>query len=74
MLYQVRIQLFQAEKFVIDHVKKKKIMVIWSQHLSMNLHSLIKSFVINEQSFKPNTLIQDLKCPEFNAQSMAQLK
>lgn len=48
-------------------------MVIWSQHLSMNSHSLIKSFVINEQSFKPNTLIQDLQCPEFNAQSMAQL-
>lgn len=48
-------------------------MVIWSQHLSMNSHYFIKSFVINEQSFKPDTLIQDLKCPEFNAQSMVQL-
>lgn len=44
-------------------------MVIWSPKLI----DLMKSFVINEQNFKQNTLIQDLQGSEFNAQIMAQL-
>lgn len=44
-------------------------MVIWSPKLI----DLMKSFVINEQNFKQNILIQDLQGSEFNARIMAQL-
>lgn len=33
---------------------------------------LMKPFVIPKHCFKQNTLIQDLKTPEFNIQGMAQ--